>query len=104
MTIPISELKEISNLLRREYQAKRVIVYGSVARGEATEDSDIDLFVEAPTTEKFYDRMATVRGILPITAHGLAISPIVLTPEEVKARIERGDQFVQAILNTGVEI
>lgn len=46
-------LKAIADRLRDRYGAERVLVYGSVARGEPTEHSDIDLLVIAPTRSGF---------------------------------------------------
>ena len=53
-----SVLTHIAERLKRALSAEKVIVYGSVARGEATIHSDIDLLEIAPTTEHAYVRMA----------------------------------------------
>ncbi|MGB9627375.1 MAG: nucleotidyltransferase domain-containing protein [Thermodesulfobacteriota bacterium] len=100
----LSRLKKISERLKREYHAEKVILYGSYATGEATEDSDIDLFIIAPTKERFFERMATVRGLIRDLRNGMPISPIILTPDEVEKRINRGDQFIQQILEEGIII
>ena len=42
------------NFLSKEMNVKRVILFGSYARGNATEDSDIDIAVESPDFEKNY--------------------------------------------------
>lgn len=97
-------LKAIADRLRTVYGAERVLVYGSVARGEPTEDSDIDLLVIAPTTERFYERMGSVLAIVRDISHGIPLAPIVLTPEELSTRLARGDQFVAEIVQTGVEL
>ncbi|MBI4242065.1 MAG: nucleotidyltransferase domain-containing protein [Candidatus Rokubacteria bacterium] len=97
-------LARIADRLKREYRAERVIVYGSVARGEATIHSDIDLLVVAPSTEKGYQRMATVKAIVRDLSRGLPISPIVLTPEELKQRLADEDPFVQEIVESGVAL
>lgn len=97
-------IKTISARLKKEYHAEKVILYGSYARGEATEDSDIDLFIIAPTNERFFERMATVVGIVRDLRKGLPLSPIVLTAKEVEEREKRGDQFIKEILEKGVEV
>lgn len=97
-------LARIAERLKRRYGAEKVIVYGSVARGEATIHSDVDLLVVAPSTEKGYQRMATVRGIVRDLSRGLPISPIVLTPEELQHRLADEDPFVREIVQSGVEL
>jgi uncharacterized protein len=84
--------------------AQRIILFGSAARDEFSADSDIDLLIISPTTEKFYQRMATVLRAVRDLSYGLPLSPIVLTPEELGLHLDRGDQFVQGILATGVEL
>ena len=95
-------LKKISERLKKEYHAEKVILYGSHAKGEATEDSDVDILVIAPTEERFFERMATVLGLVRDLYNGLALSPIVLQPEEVSERLKRGDQFVKQIIEHGI--
>src|SRR2546423_4166563 len=79
----LDDLKLIGSVLRRDYGAQRVLLYGSLASGEATADSDIDLLISAQTSEPFYQRMATVRKMLPVISYGLAVSPLVLTCKDV---------------------
>ncbi len=95
-------LKKISERLKKEYKAEKVILYGSYARGEVTEDSDIDLFIIAPTNERFFDRMASVSKIIRDLRNGLPISPIVLTPDEFNHKLQIEDAFIQTILEEGV--
>jgi predicted nucleotidyltransferase len=97
-----AQLKTIGERLKKEYHAERVILYGSYASGEATEDSDIDLFIIAPTNERFFERMATVLRLIRDLKKGLPIEPIVLTADEVEGRIKIGDQFIQEIVEEGV--
>ena len=42
-------LRRIGKKIKQEYRAARVILFGSHAKGAATEDSDVDLLVVAPT-------------------------------------------------------
>lgn len=100
----LKRIIEISDCLKKEYHAERVILFGSYARGEATEDSDVDILVIAPTKERFFERMATVLRCVRDIRNGIPLSPIVLRAEEIEERIRRGDQFVEEILEKGIEL
>ena len=100
----MERVKAISERLKKEYGAQEVILFGSHARGEATEDSDVDILVIAPATERFFERMAKVLEIVRDLYDGLALSPIVLRPDEVSERLRIGDQFVQEILEKGLRL
>jgi len=97
-------LQTIGKKIKQEYHAERVILFGSYARGDATEDSDVDLLVVARTKERFFERMASVRRLIRNLRDGLPVSPIVLTPGELEKRRQAGDPFVQEILETGVSL
>jgi len=97
-------LKKISERLKKEYQAEKVILYGSYAKGQSTRDSDVDLFIVAPTKERFYERMASVLCLLRDLYQGIPFSPIVLTPAELKKRVDIGDQFINEILTKGISL
>ena len=98
------QLKKIAERLKREYNAQKVILYGSYARGEETSDSDIDLLIVAPTTDRMIDRMAEVRGLIRDLRNGLPISPIVVTPEELEIKLKNKDPFIQTILEEGAAL
>lgn len=94
----------MADTLRRDYGARAVWLYGSVARGDAGPDSDLDLLVISPTPEPFFQRMASVRRLLRPFNADWPISPIVLTPEEFQDRLVAGDQFVASIQAEGVQL
>lgn len=97
-------INAIADRLKKDYHAHTVILFGSVGRGEASAESDTDLLVIAPTRQRFCERSATVLGLVRDLYPGLALEPIVLTPEEVQHRLEQGDPFVKDILESGVEL
>ena len=41
-----TQLEEIAELIVTNFDPKRIILFGSHARGDQREDSDVDLFVE----------------------------------------------------------
>ncbi|NWF52924.1 MAG: nucleotidyltransferase domain-containing protein [Nitrospirae bacterium] len=93
--------KKVSEWLKKKYHAEKVILFGSYARGDATEDSDADILVIAPTNERMFERMATVSRLVRDLRNGLPISSIVLTPEEFKDKLIKGDVFIQTIIEEG---
>jgi len=82
----------------------RVILFGSAARGEATEHSDIDLLIIAETSERFYERSASVLRTVRELSYTLPLAPIVLTAKELQSRLDRGDQFIAEVVGTGVDL
>ena len=46
MVFQVEELKELILDVLKNYDVKRASVFGSIAKGEATDESDIDLLVE----------------------------------------------------------
>ena len=49
----ISILKEYKKTMSSQYGIKRLGVFGSVARGEQTEDSDVDVYLETSKPNMF---------------------------------------------------
>ncbi|MGE0471802.1 MAG: hypothetical protein Nkreftii_000540 [Candidatus Nitrospira kreftii] len=103
-TVDRERLKTIADRLRHEYGAVRVILFGSVAHNTATEHSDIDLLVIADTGERFYERSASVLRVVRELSYGLPLAPIVLSPQELQTRLDRGDQFIAEVVGTGVDL
>lgn len=87
--------------LRREYQPEKVILFGSHAYGRPDEDSDLDLLIIKDTPERPIDRRAAVTRILSDPKRLLPLEVLVLTPQEVRERLEGGDQFLREILEKG---
>ncbi len=51
MTYTIDEIKDIVVPIARKYRLKAVFLFGSYARGTATETSDIDLLIDTSGTD-----------------------------------------------------
>ena len=91
------ELRKFVELLKAKYKVKKVYLYGSFARGDFNEGSDIDLIIVG----KFDGRMPErIRKILDLTS--LPIEPLVYTEpefEEMKDRV-----FLKEVLATAKEL
>lgn len=61
----ISFLKERKEELFSEYQLVKIGLFGSFARNEGTENSDIDLIVEfQPNTENLSEKKAEIKNLI----------------------------------------
>jgi len=91
---------KLAKKIKKEYKPEKIILYGSYAWGNPTEDSDIDLFIVKDTKERPIDRRVRVRKIVDIR-EPIAFSPIVLTTQEVDYCLQIGDQFIRDIVERG---
>jgi predicted nucleotidyltransferase len=96
--------KVIQNMVQKlitEYSPQKLILYGSHAYGSPGPDSDIDLLIIKETSERFIDRWVTVQRIITGLHPSIPVETLVLTPQELKARITIGDQFIKEIIENG---
>jgi predicted nucleotidyltransferase len=83
------------------YQPKKVILFGSYAYGQPSEDSDIDLFIVKNTDKKPIDRWTEIKRLLRDLTRTVPVSPLVYTEQELEARKAIKDFFVEEILEKG---
>jgi predicted nucleotidyltransferase len=95
------EIEQIVRRIAEGYRPLKVILFGSYAYGEPTEDSDIDLLIVKETSERFIDRWVTVRELIADPQRRIPVEPIILTPDELDRRLSKGDQFLQEIVARG---
>ena len=94
-------IQKIVQRLVAGYPPEKIILFGSYAYGQPDPDSDIDLLIIKATGEGFLERLHTVRRVTAGTHPRIPFEPIVLTPTEIKNRLEAGDQFLSEILDKG---
>lgn len=93
-----ARVKQIVNALK-PYDPERIILFGSAARGDADEHSDIDIAVIKETSERFLDRLGQVYGL--IKPH-YALDVLVYTPDEFAEMRDAGNSFIEEILCDGI--
>lgn len=96
-----TEIEKIVRQVVGAYQPEKIILFGSYAYGVPHKDSDIDLLIIKKTSQSFIDRLIQVRKILTDPNRSVPLETIVLTPEELSARLKIGDQFIQEIVRRG---
>jgi predicted nucleotidyltransferase len=93
--------QEITDRVVDKIRPEKVIFFGSAAREEANESSDIDLFIVAKTDKPFPARMKPVHDILYEMRYPCAVESVIYTPEEFKQAQNKGSLFVYEVLTTG---
>jgi len=94
-------IRQIAEAIWREYKPETIILFGSYAYGEPTEDSDVDLLIVKETEEAPAERWMTVCKILREPARKMAIMPLVYRPAELSRRLDIGDLFLREVLRRG---
>ncbi len=69
-----------------DYSPEKIILFGSYAYGEPSEDSDIDLLIIKNTDKRPVDRWIEVKRIIRDTTRTVPVSPLVYTEKEIDER------------------
>lgn len=97
-------LNNIVTRLRQDYDPEQIILFGSYAYGNPTDESDIDLLIVKDTNESVLARWVMVRKLVSELRKGFAFSPIIVTPPELETRIDMVDPFFEEILRRGKKL
>ncbi len=92
-----AELASLMEMLK-PYAPQRVVLHGSLARGDWNRASDIDLIIVKETDLSFTKRISEVIDLCDTTMN---VEPLVYTPEELAAMLEAGNSFLEKALRQG---
>ena len=82
-------------------RARKAIVFGSVARGDADEWSDLDLVIVADTCRPFLERYRDFEGMYDVWRR---LDLLVYTPAEFAEMQAQGRPFIEHVLREGVVV
>lgn len=100
-------LKDAKKRLFTAFGARLVELrlFGSVARGEATEGSDVDLLVVLDRVTSSHERFVAMDAVIDAgLAHELVLEPTVLGADELAFLRKRETAFVQALDREGISL
>lgn len=82
MKLSKNDIKEIASTIVNSVHPEQILLFGSYAKGTATNDSDLDLLVVMKTDAPQYQRSVAIRHLFwpPKTPMDI----IVYTPEEIQ--------------------
>jgi len=75
-------LEQVTRTIVERFHPKRIVLFGSHARGDAGSDSDLDLFIEMQTSRRPPERAIEVSAAFGLRPWPLDV--VVYTPEEVQ--------------------
>ena len=95
------EAKLLVEMIVDSYKPDKVILFGSLARGEIRNDSDIDLLIIKNSDKKRPFRVKDVFVAIRGLDRRYSLDAIVYTPEELEKRVSLGDYFIHRVLAEG---
>lgn len=83
------------------YEPEKIILFGSMARGDADEFSDIDLIIVKKTETRFIQRQVDATNLVP---RDISVDILVYTPEEFRKMIDDNRPFFERALAEGITL
>ncbi len=96
--VTMQQIEEVSSRIAARFQPEKIILFGSYAYGEPTEESDVDLLVIMPFEGH------NVRKALEIVTHvdpPFGIDLLVRQSEQIAQRLAWNDWFLHEIMQKG---
>jgi predicted nucleotidyltransferase len=94
-----ADILRVARRIAEAIRAERVILFGSHARGEAREDSDVDLLIVAPSSLPRFKRSRELYRLFK--PYPFPMDLIVYTPEEVRQALRLPASFVATVMREG---
>lgn len=96
------QIDEIINKIKDFFDPEKIYLFGSYARGNPSDVSDIDIFVIKATNAPFHKRGRQLRALFKGT--GIPLDILVYSPDEIKKLRDIKGNMVNEILNSGVTV
>jgi predicted nucleotidyltransferase len=94
-------VKKFINLIIKKFNLKKIIIFGSFARGDYHKGSDLDLIIVGEFKERFIDRIGK---IIELNDSDLEIDAMVYTEEEFQKMIQERRPFIEQALEEGIVV
>ncbi len=97
--VDMEEIKKVATRIGIETNAEQIILFGSYARGEAGENSDVDLMIIAESGLPRFKRSREIYKLF--RPYPFSMDLLVYTPEEIERGKKSHLSFVSTVLNEG---
>ncbi len=92
--VSIQEIQDYANKIAERFRPEKIILFGSYAYGQPTEDSDVDLFVVMPFEGKSWEKAAEISIELEPS---FAMDLLVRRKADYLSRIQQKDPFFREV-------
>ncbi len=97
--VHIDKIEHVARNMAISINAERVILFGSYARGDATDQSDVDFMIIAKSVLPRFKRSRELYKLL--RPHPFAMDIVVYTPQEIEKGKKTKVSFVSTVLKEG---
>ena len=107
---PPKDIEEIVNRIKNHFKIKSIYLFGSAAKGNMLNDSDIDLVVildESGFAKKYMElvnRRNRVSSLLIDIRRKIALDLLVYTRDEWQEMVDEGSSFIREIIENGKQV
>ncbi len=96
--IEMNKIMELSLAIANKFKPEKIILFGSYAYGNPTEDSDVDMLVVLSSEG---NNLRRTWEILSQTQPRFAVDLLVRTPSQIEQRLAWNDLFLMEIIEKG---
>jgi len=100
----IKVIEKFKSLLEKRFKPHRIILFGSRAKGDAEEYSDMDLVVIVEKADEELKNYISDCAWEAGFEYGIVLVPVVFTRKEWEEGIESQSLFVQAVKKEGISL
>ncbi len=94
-------IRRVTQQVVEQFHPQKVILFGSYAHGQPTEDSDVDLLVVMDIDEPPLHMAAKIAATIE---HPFSLDIVVRTPTEFAAAVQRKGVFATEVATKGVTL
>ena len=95
------KVKKIVSQIKKKYKPEKIILFGSHARGDTHEGSDVDLLLIKETDKKFTKR---TEEVLTQIDYDIDLDVLVYTEKEIEKMLSEKNPFMEKAWKEGVAV
>ncbi|MCD4817155.1 MAG: nucleotidyltransferase domain-containing protein [Candidatus Cloacimonetes bacterium] len=95
-------IKEIADLIAKDYNPKKIILFGSYAMGNATSESDLDLLIVSDIEKNLPRRKRGLSLLFKLRKYHFSKDILIYTKEEIEKWKNVYSAFITEINKNGV--